>query len=180
MKWSLSVYCTNPTKWTSKINIPTYALQRHWINSRWSHAASRFSPRLCGHEFSPSWIYIYHSFITSIVLYYMVCFPNIPHCCRFSSPSATGRTFYLQWAQGQSGCFIDSDVFPLVVRGVEEEKERDAFLHCWVGRWHCRRTKQTATSCLKKKKTCFMPSISFKCFHVREFSFDVLDCARFM
>lgn len=28
------------------------------------------------------------------------------------------------------------------------------------------------------KRTCFMPSISLNCFHVREFSFDVSDCVR--
>ncbi len=31
----------------------------------------------------PSWIY--HGFITSIVLCYMACFPIIPHCCLLSS-----------------------------------------------------------------------------------------------
>lgn len=89
-------------------------------------------------NFPPSWIY--HGFITSIVLCYMACFPIIPHCCLLSSPSAIGITFYLLWVQGQSGCFIYSDVFPLVVRGIEDsemkkESESVPSLVVYIAEW---------------------------------------------
>lgn len=78
-------------------------------------------------NFPPSWIY--HGFITSIVLCYMACFPIIPHCCLLPAlASAIGITFYLLWVQGQSGCFIYFDLFRLVVRGIEDsemKKERE-------------------------------------------------------
>lgn len=92
--------------------------------------------------------------------------------------------------QGQSGCFIASDVFPLVVLGIEEvksrQRERDresvpsalVYTTEWesgtagaVKRCHCLIPAWG-------KRTCFMPSISLNCFHVREFSFDVSDCVR--
>lgn len=117
--WNEVSPSTNLTKWTSKINIPTYSLNKFLMVPR----SQKILPTVAW-----TWIFLlleYHSFITSIVLYYMVCFPIIPHCCLLSSPSAIGITFYLLWVQGQLGSFIDSDVFPLVVRGIEEVKWRE-------------------------------------------------------
>lgn len=140
-----------------------------------------------------TWIFLlfeYHSFITSIVLYYMVCFSIIPHCCLLSSPSAIGITFYLFVSAGTVGMlhWLCVSAGGSRYRGSEMAREKErvspqcSCLHCWVGRWYCGNAEHTVKLChcltpAWGKRTCFMPSISLNCFHVRIFIWCIALCA---